>query len=470
MSSITINSTPISGYYVAGKTVAKLTYSKTTPRGASSVTVYFSANKGVTFASSSATSGTTVLTNTLPASTINYTFTVSVYAIDSRGNQSTTKTLTSSTVYAYAQPKITGKFIRVADATSTTEDSAGGYVYGTYSGTVGASVNGQNTITTTKCLMNGTGSSLASGFHTALAQSSGATFVVTVTDKVGTSVSQTFTVSTAVFPLDLYDNGSGTVGVGMGTTAEGGFVQSNMDIRIVKDNQTMVRGYADTGNIYARGEIGTSSSIYSAGEIKGDADVLAKGGFYSLPTGQVKTPTSANGMLLIKRASASADGTPNNGVVLEFGNSTTWKGQLFITDNGSEGVWTGGWYNGTHQAWRRLFESNDYRTQNTFTTSGVTYYNSRATLSAGGYFTSGKMVFVAFSLKINATMGAPDYWLMIQGLPKPRFLTALSCAGINKKGTYGAWINGNGEINIQTSSTSLASGDYIAITGFYFIS
>lgn len=445
---------------VAGYSTAKVTVTSTNSRGASSFSTSFTISKGSLSANSTSSTSYTLTTNTLPSGTSNYTFTITATITDSRG-VSATASKTSGTVYGYATPVISAQFYRVAESGSSTADPIGAYVYRSFSATQSYTVNGWNNTLTVTAKQDGT--TVTSGTTSALADTSSATLVVTATDKV-TTVTKTLTVGTATFPLDLYDDAEGTVGVGMGTTAVGGEVRSSMDIRIMKDNLTMVRGYADTGNIYARGDFSNEGYVYTK------KNAQAEGGFYSLPTGQVNTPTSANGMLLIKRASASADGTPNNGVVLEFGNSTTWKGQLFIADNGSEGVWTSGWYSGTHQPWRRLFESNDYRTQNTFVTTGLTYYNSRVTVSGGGYFTSGKMVFVSFSLKINATMGAPDYWLMIQGLPHPRFNTALTCAGISKKGTYGAYINGSGEIYIQTSSTSLASGDYIAITGFYFIS
>ena len=74
-------------------------------------------------------------------------------------------------------------------------------------------------------------------------------------------------------------------------------------------------------------------------------------GLYCKPTGQVNTPVG-NSMLVIKRATNSE--APNNGVVLEFGNSTNWTGQLFIGDNATQGVYYNGWSNGTRGSWRRL--------------------------------------------------------------------------------------------------------------------
>ena len=77
-------------------------------------------------------------------------------------------------------------------------------------------------------------------------------------------------------------------------------------------------------------------------------------GLYCKPTGQVNTPVG-NSMLVIKRATNSE--APNNGVVLEFGNSTNWTGQLFIGDNATQGVYYNGWSNGTRGSWRRLADA-----------------------------------------------------------------------------------------------------------------
>jgi hypothetical protein len=76
-------------------------------------------------------------------------------------------------------------------------------------------------------------------------------------------------------------------------------------------------------------------------------------GYYSTEFGSVNTPNGGSG-LVVKRASAPIDGTPQNGVVLEYGNSTSWVGQLFISDNAGDGIWYNGWSNGVRGNWRKL--------------------------------------------------------------------------------------------------------------------
>lgn len=79
-------------------------------------------------------------------------------------------------------------------------------------------------------------------------------------------------------------------------------------------------------------------------------------GLYCRPTGQVNTPVG-NSMLIIKRATNSE--APNNGVVLEFGYSTNWTGQLFIGDNATQGIYYNGWSNGVRGSWIKLASQND---------------------------------------------------------------------------------------------------------------
>lgn len=74
-------------------------------------------------------------------------------------------------------------------------------------------------------------------------------------------------------------------------------------------------------------------------------------GLYSMGTGNVNTPVG-NGALIIKKAHNQE--APNNGVVLEFGNSVNWVGQLYIGDNAYQGIYYNGWADGVRGNWRRL--------------------------------------------------------------------------------------------------------------------
>lgn len=89
--------------------------------------------------------------------------------------------------------------------------------------------------------------------------------------------------------------------------------------------------------------------------IKGNLDVpnksFLRGGLYSYEVGNAENPIG-NGTLIIKRVNNKE--APNNGVVLEYGNSKTWAGQLYIGDNATQGIYYNGWSNGNRGSWRRL--------------------------------------------------------------------------------------------------------------------
>lgn len=252
LADIVINSTSITGYAVAGYSTLKDTFTTSNSSGATSVTTYFSiSNASLTSTSSTSTSGT-VTTNTLPQNTSNYTVTISAYAKDSRGATSSTVSKAFG-VWGYTPPTATLNAYRVASSSSTTEDGAGTYAYVTFSGAVGASVNNQNTIQSTSCTYSGSISGTATnGGHYALADTQTVTFTLTVRDKV-TSVTTSKTINTASYPLDLYDNGSGSVGVGLGTSAIAGYVMTPLRFQVNNTNSTAggveIREDNEGGNI-----------------------------------------------------------------------------------------------------------------------------------------------------------------------------------------------------------------------------
>lgn len=265
LGNIAINTSPISGYAVAGYSTVKATWSATPGSGASNGTTYFSISTGSVTASSSTASSGTVTSTTIPGSASNYTLTITAYTVDSRGLRSDNVSK-SITVYGYQPPTATLSAYRVADATSTTEDGAGVYVYVTFSGAVRSTVNNQNSIQSTTCTYSGSISGTATnGQHIALADSQSATFTLTVTDKV-TSSTAIVSVAPALYPLDLYDNGSGTVGVGFGTTAESGWVKSALPIqtdgRFIASGGDIQSGSTDMAGPTYAGAHSTAGKIF----------------------------------------------------------------------------------------------------------------------------------------------------------------------------------------------------------------
>lgn len=59
--------------------------------------------------------------------------------------------------------------------------------------------------------------------------------------------------------------------------------------------------------------------------------------------------------LIIKRV-AQANGAPQNGVLLEYSQGNgQWRGRLFISDNGNDGVYYGGFSDGQNKGWKKLY-------------------------------------------------------------------------------------------------------------------
>lgn len=135
-------------------------------------------------------------------------------------------------------------------------------------------------------------------------------------------------------------------------------------------HQNIKRDYAKKGS---NNNFSASQSITGDLTVSGTAQI--QNGLYCKPTGQVNTPVG-NSMLVIKRATNSE--APNNGVVLEFGNSTSWAGQLFIGDNATQGIYYNGWTNGTRGSWRRLADAPVVLYDNSTGTNGSVTLSSSA--------------------------------------------------------------------------------------------
>lgn len=222
---ISLNYSRISGYAVAWYSKVQSAWSASGGYGTTGQTTYFTISSGtLTSYSSTETSGT-VVSNWTTQSNTDYTLTLYAYTKDSRGAVSDTISK-SIKVWGYLPPSASLSAYRVADATSTAEDGSGEYVYVSFGGLVTSSINGQNSMQSITCTYSGSISGTATnGGHYALNENQTVTFKLTVRDKVTTSTA-TVIVGPAYFPLDLYDDGNGVTGVGLGTIAYANSVTS----------------------------------------------------------------------------------------------------------------------------------------------------------------------------------------------------------------------------------------------------
>lgn len=222
LGNIAVNSSPISGYLIAGYSTAKATVSGSSSSGSSISRIAYSYK----FGSNTATNGNissssgTITTATAPVGTSNITLTITATAYDARGGSiSATKT---ATVYGYSVPVITANIYRTSatSGTSPARDDAGTYVYISFSSVKGTDGSGQNSIQATTCTASGsiTGTQTNNSFK-ALSEDKSATFTITSRDKV-TSVTHVITVPTARFALELYDDKNGTLKAIFGGDAE----------------------------------------------------------------------------------------------------------------------------------------------------------------------------------------------------------------------------------------------------------
>lgn len=300
LGNIAINTSPISGYAVAGYSTVKATWSATAGSGASNGTTYFSISAGSVTASSSTASSGTVTSTTVPGNASNYTLTITAYTVDSRGLRSDNVSK-SITVYGYQPPTATLSAYRVANSTSTTEDGAGVYVYVTFSGAVRSTVNNQNSIQSTVCRYTGSISGTATnGQHIALADSQSATFTLTVRDKVTTSTA-VVNVAPALYPLDLYDDGHGTIGVAFGTTAERGKVKSAIPLEV--NGSTTINGYLQTNGSGANSRIIAQDSVHNGQVRLTFVNNHTQHGVYSMGYSADGTTWTSDGKWIICRTS-----------------------------------------------------------------------------------------------------------------------------------------------------------------------
>lgn len=354
LGNIAINTSPISGYAVAGYSSLRVHFATTNSSGASSVTTRFTINNGSLQTSSTSATSAWIYTNTLPASDKFYTTTIWSASTDSRGANSDTVNQ-SFGVWGYKPPTATLRAYRVADSSSTIEDGAGQYVYVTFSGSVNGlrDANGniiQNnpvSIQTMTCTYSGDISGTATnGQHIALADTQAVTFTLTVNDGIASSTA-TANVAQASYPLDLYDNGSGSVGVGLGTNAIAGYVMTPLRFQVNNTNSANggveIREDGEGGKITIYSPSGKTfefdasdnntlrvwsrddSYAYKSATFNRLSGVLsATGGFSGDLSGNATSATSANKVYFNRTTASPNDALTQNAMVVgEYYNQST---------------------------------------------------------------------------------------------------------------------------------------------------
>lgn len=274
-STIAVDNTPISGYAIRGYSTLKVTSVSSTGgsgTNALTVTATISGISGATMATKTLSSASgsntisngTMTSNTLPAGTSNVssgTVKFSLTATDSRGASTTVEKTYSATVYGYTPPVVTLNAYRVNSSSSTTPDGAGAWVYvASCTAVKGSSINNTNSIVTgnsaTRAVVTlgstTTTYTTLSSVHQkwfSLAITSSGSIVLYAKDTVGGTAQAQVSIGNATYPIILRDNGSGTVGVGIGTFPNASEVDSALNVKIINKG----RGYYlvdSAGNSY----------------------------------------------------------------------------------------------------------------------------------------------------------------------------------------------------------------------------
>lgn len=333
---ISANSGGLSGNLVAGKSTAKATWTVTNARGASVSSVKITGSNCTisSGASSTSTTGTPVTATLKASSSANYNITLTATVTDSRG-ATATATTAAKIVYLYKNPSVTLRAYRTATNSSTTEDPAGGYVYVVYSASVGASVNGANSISSTTTSPSG----VTSGSWRAVSASSTYTVSVTATDAAGGSTTVRAQVATALVPLSLYSNAAGTsVGVGIGCAAEAG--KANVSLPLYLNDTTAV------GTILT--ESSTMTSLPSGAETNLCSVTLTKGKW--VVVGQFRMRGSAAFQFSVGISTASGSQQVTAGyaqlpVTANTNNVSTCVHRIINVTASSQTIYLVGWHN-----------------------------------------------------------------------------------------------------------------------------
>ena len=443
---ILANTTPVTAatirtYLIAGITTGKLLTRIRVPRGATKATAQYSISVGTLERTYDATTHDTgniwITTGLLPESENDYTVRITIVATDSRG--ATVTYYREGTVYGYKKPIISLQAYRVATATSTTRDDGGAYAYVTFSSELGAVVNGYNSITSTTCTYSGSVSGTATdGVHIALADDQSVTFTCVAKDKVSSSTAKV-SVSVMAFPLDLYDDLAGSIGVGIGTIAESGKFKCALPADMLDRKYRMYESVADIGLTIG------STTISAAWDALPNRSILITDGVGFAST---EVPNSYCTIQIVKYSSS-------RGYILAYGKG---EGQgdyrmYLASGNTPTGTWVSPIDTPTKSTTLANKNTTNYRLNGT---AGTNYF----------YVVYGRLVFVTFNVYCVSAAQWPT--ACFQGLPAPLLSGAdavMACLGSQSinGGSIVAAIQANGDVQCTGGTT----GQYYYGTAVY---
>ena len=484
------------GVYVATLSAVRVTAVSATAGTGATIQSYSTTFNGQTY------NGTS-FTTAIPATSGSYNLVITV--TDSRGR---TGTKTYTIAYAaYSAPTLSFTAVRT-DASGNADDT-GAYMKFTMTGTACSVKSGsteKNSATgkieyrkvgdSTWTTLNATASGLNATYSgvVAAAASDAYEVIASVTDKAGTTTVKNATVSSASYPMTFYRGGKG---VAFGRVAnKNGFV-CEMDAEFnggFKANGVRLLG--GTTTIANGTNLNTLTTL-------GEYVVYIDGArtCTNTPWGSAASNNATAFRLTVERPLRSGDSTYLRQTLFPFNNAngykrwstnsgSTWTGwNLIQTNLGNKANLASPTFTGTPKAPTAASGTNTTQIattafvqaallQNVLTTTALEASTSSITSASsngsnrvgnfkGGFIRIGDLVFVSFCCKALMNMAQADYWTIARGFPNAWATTALSASFFKTKGAMNGYINTDGELLITLDSYSVATGEYICVSGFY---
>ena len=304
----------IPGYLITdGKTVPVIRYASNLATGATLSSIRFTPNAGIPVTTTQANPENGLELNTISRGSLtsDVTYTVNYLITDSRGFASSGTYISDLTCYAYSPPmaRITAYRTASTGTSDPTMDPAGSRLYYKLTGII-SSIDGQNSIVadvTKTYIQAGSNSAQqinAVGYNIPLPISSSITVKALVTDSVSSSTTPYtwVTVGPAIFPLDLYDDSLGNVGVGFGTIAESGKVKSSLEAifnhnnSIITNSNKLMIGEMNPSNVLITSPLAfvSNGGKGTFGELAQDKNDDVSVGFSSSTGGFIGGSSTAN--------------------------------------------------------------------------------------------------------------------------------------------------------------------------------
>lgn len=483
------------GVYAATLSAIKMTAISATAGTGATIQSYSTTFNGQTY------NGTS-FTTAIPATSGSYNLVITV--TDSRGR---TGTKTYTIAYAaYSAPTLSFTAVRT-DASGNADDT-GAYMKFTMTGTACSVKSGsteKNSATgkieyrkvggSTWTTLNAAASGLNATYSgvVAAAASDAYEVIASVTDKAGTTTIKNVTVSSASYPMTFYRGGKG---VAFGRVAnKNGFV-CEMD--------------AEFNGLFSASGVKLLRGVTELGANKDLNTVTAIGEYVCCMTADAKTATNTPWGTAASSSATAFRMTVERSLASTY-YLTQWlypyaNANAYRRWSSNSGSTWGSWYlvqaaignyatkasptfTGTPKAPTAASGTNTTQIattafvqaallQNVLTTTALEASTSSITSAQssgsnrvgdfkGGFIRIGDLVFVSFYCKALMNLAAGDYWTIARGFPNAWATTALSASFFKAKGAMNGYINTDGELIITLDSYSVATGEYICVSGFY---